>query len=116
MAGTSDPLVVEQGHKVAGQVILADGKPIPPKTRVLVGREDAWDSLSATLDADGRFAVAGLPGEQFSLSVSLRGYRLAVRNKSMDTNNPFQLKGFVDGDLLGLKVLLEPGEARFGAN
>ena len=103
-------LTVEPGHRIAGQVLLADGKPIPPGTRVMVSREEAWDSLRTTLDAAGRFELVGLPTESVSLSVSVAGYRLSTRNKSFDTNNPFQLKGFVDGDIGGLKILLEPGK------
>ena len=101
-------LAAEAGHKLGGQVLLADGRPIPPGTRVLVGRAAAWDDLSALVDADGRFALAGLPTEQITLGVPVRGYRLSPRNKSLDTTNTFQLKGTVDADLTGLKVLLEP--------
>jgi hypothetical protein len=103
-------LAVEPGHRIAGRVLTSDDKPIPPGTRILISREEAWDSLSAVLDAEGKFAIVGLPNEQISLSVAVKGYHLSSRNKSLDTNNPFQLKGFVDGDIDGLKILLEPGK------
>jgi len=103
-------LAVEPGHRIAGQVLLADGKSIPPGTRIMVSREEAWDNLRTTLDAEGRFELVGLPTEEYTLNVTVKGYRLSSRNKSIDTNNPFRLKGRVDGDLTGLKILLEPGQ------
>ena len=103
-------LAVEPGHRIAGQVLLADGKSIPPGTRIMVSREEAWDNLQTTLDAEGRFELVGLPTEEYTLNVTVKGYRLSGRNKSIDTNNPFRLKSFVDGDLTGLKILLEPGQ------
>ena len=60
-------LVVEEGHKLAGRIVLDDGKPIPPHTRVLVSREHAWDSQIIELDQDGRFEATGLPTEQMTL-------------------------------------------------
>ena len=103
-------LAVESGYRVAGQVLLADGKPIPPATRVTVAREDAWDNGQATLDADGRFALRGVPTGPVTLSLAVRGYRLSSRNKSLDTMNPFRLKGYIATDTTGLKILLEPGQ------
>ncbi len=42
-------LVPVAGHRLAGKVILADGVPLPDNTRLLVSREEAWDSLQITL-------------------------------------------------------------------
>lgn len=102
-------LTVEPAHVLAGRVVLSDGKPIPRGTRLMVSREKAWDSQTATLDADGRFRMEGLPPEQVSVSVRVLGYRLSERNKTRDANNPYLLTGFVDEDIEGLTILLEPG-------
>jgi hypothetical protein len=103
-------LPVVPGHRLSGQVLTSDQKPIPPGTRLLVSREQAWDSQSATLDPDGRFELTGLPTERYSLSVRLKGYHLSDRNKSHSPNNPWQLTGLVDQDTAGLKILMEPGD------
>ncbi len=104
-------LVVGPAHRLAGRVELADGATIPPKTRLLVSREDAWDSRQINLPPDGRFDIAGVPLESFSLSVRLKGYRVSAKNASLDTLNPFQLVGRVDGDITNLVLLLEKGDS-----
>lgn len=102
-------LPVSRGHRVKGRVILSDGKPVPPKTRLLVSREDAWDSRRVELDADGGFEVGGLPTERYSLVVNVKGYKLSPKNHSADDQNPWALVGTVDQDIDTLKILLEPG-------
>lgn len=102
-------LAVEPAHTLAGRVMLSDGKPVPKGTRLLVGREGAWDTQSATLDGEGRFRMEGLPAEQVSVSVRVPGYRISAKNKTRDANNPFVLSGHIDGDIEGLTILLEPG-------
>jgi hypothetical protein len=100
---------VVRGHRVKGRVLLSDGKSIPPKTRLMFSREDAWDNLRVELDADGRFDVSGLPTEKYSLNVSVRGYRFSSKNHSVDPQNAFQLVGTIDQDIDSLKILMEPG-------
>ncbi len=102
-------LTVEPGHRVAGQVVLGDGQPVPAGTRLQVSRAGAWDHVTTVLDAEGRFAFVNLPGEQVSLSVQVPGYHLSSRNKSIDPQGSSRLIGFIDEDLTGLKILLEPG-------
>jgi beta-lactamase regulating signal transducer with metallopeptidase domain/uncharacterized GH25 family protein len=103
-------LPVIPAHKLAGQVVLSDGIPVPARTRLLVSREGAWDSMQLELDKDGRFETAGLPRETVSLSASVKGYRLSARNRSLDQANPFQLVGRIEGDTTNLVILLEPGK------
>jgi uncharacterized GH25 family protein len=103
-------LPVVRGHRVKGRVLLSDGKPIPGKTRLLLGREDAWDTQRVELDEEGRFELSGLPTEKYSLSVSLRGYRISSKNHSIDGQNTFRLVGTIDQDIDSLKILMEPGE------
>ncbi len=102
-------LPVVRGHRIKGQVILADGKAIPPKTRLLVSREDAWDSKGAELDGEGRFEITGLPTERYSLNISLRGYRISSKNHSADSQVAGRLIGTIDQDIDLLKILMEPG-------
>ncbi len=102
-------LPVVRGHRVKGRVLLSDGKAIPPKTRLMFSREDAWDTLRVELDAEGRFDVSGLPTEKYSLNVSLRGYRISSKNHSVDPQISSQLVGTIDQDIDSLKILMEPG-------
>ncbi len=103
-------LAVGPGHRLKGRVQLADGNPVPPKTRMLVGRDEAWDSTQVTLDKDGGFDVSGLPSESVDLSVRIKGYHVSSRNKSMDPLNPNRLLGIVNSDITDMIILLEKGE------
>jgi uncharacterized GH25 family protein len=102
-------LVVGPAHRLAGRVVLADGQPVPPKTRLLVSREEAWDSMQITLDAEGNFDTTGVPSETISLSARVKGYHVSARNLSVDQMNPFQLIGRMDHDITNLVFMLEKG-------
>jgi len=102
-------LTVGRANRLSGRVVLNDGKTIPPKTQLIVGREDAWDSLLVDLDKDGSFNVSGIPNEAMSLSVAVGGYRFSSKNESLDLQNPFRLIGRMDHDITNLMVLLEYG-------
>lgn len=99
---------VVPGHTIKGRVLLSDEKPIPPKTRLLVSREDAWDTTSVDLDEEGRFEIVGLPTERYTLLVTLKGYEISSKNHSSDSQNPGRLIGMIDQDIDGLKILMEP--------
>ena len=101
-------LPVVRGHRIKGQVLLTDGKPIPEKTRLSVSREDAWDFQQVELDAQGRFEISSLPTERYSLNIFLRGYRMSSKNHSIDSQQPDQLSGTIDQDIDTLKILMEP--------
>ena len=102
-------LVAMPTHHLAGRVVLADGQPVPPKTRLLMSREDAWDSMQITLDKDGNFDATGVPDETVTLSVRIPDYHVSGRNLSVDELNPYRLIGRVDRDITGLVFLLEKG-------
>ena len=102
-------LVVDPSFRLEGKVVCADGNPIPPDTRLLISREQAWDSMQIELDKDGRFNTTGLPRETISLSVRISGYHISPRNLSLDSLNPFQLVGRVDHDVTNLVFLMESG-------
>jgi len=102
-------LVIGPAHRLAGRVVLADGQPVPPKTRLLISREGAWDSMQVTLDKDGNFDETGVPSETISLSVRTKGYHVSGQNLSVDQLNPFQLIGRVDRDITNLVFMLEKG-------
>ena len=103
-------LEVKPGYKLAGRVVLADGKAVPPGTRAQLSRSEAWDTQIVVLGPDGKFSFEGLPPEGHSFHVAVRGYRLSRRNESLDTRNLNGLVGRIVGDDVGVRILLEPGE------
>jgi hypothetical protein len=102
-------LEVKPGHRLSGQVVLADGKPVPAGTRVMLARQEAWDHQDMAVDKDGRFTFAGLPPELYSLSANVRGYHVSPKNASQDVLNGFELLGMIRRDIADLRLLLEPG-------
>jgi hypothetical protein len=103
-------LAVTPGFRLTGRVVLADGKPVPAGTRVMISREEAWDSQQAEADPGGNFRVTGLPPERYSLHANVPGYRASPKNASYDLLNGLGLLGKVTADTDGLRLLLEPGE------
>jgi len=108
-------LEVQPAYRVAGRLVLADGKPIPAQTRLSLGREDAWDHAEAVLDAEGHFEFRGVPAESVGLNVRVPGYKFSKLNASLDWLNG-GLVGRVDGDILDLTLLLEPGVWRYNGD
>ena len=102
-------LEIVPGRQLAGQVRLTDNQPLPPHTRLLIGRPEAWDTLTVELPPDGHFAVSNLPTETISVDTRVEGYRISERNVSLDRLNPFHLVGRLNTDKTNLLVLLEPG-------
>jgi Carboxypeptidase regulatory-like domain len=102
-------LKVGVGHTLSGTVVLADGKPVPAGTGVMLFREEAWDSQQARVDDEGRFVLTGLPAERYQLSTNVRGYDPSAKNASLDPFTPYRLVGVIREDIEGLRLLLEPG-------
>ena len=103
-------LTVVPGFRLGGRVKLADDAPIPPHTRVLIGRPEAWDTLMAELPPEGRFDFTNVPAETLTVDTRVKGYRFSDRNVSLDRLNPFQLVGRLEADKTDLTLLLEPGQ------
>ncbi|MBE7213398.1 MAG: carboxypeptidase regulatory-like domain-containing protein, partial [Gluconacetobacter diazotrophicus] len=99
----------EPAHRLAGRVVLADGSPVPPATRLMLDRTAAWDTTLATLDAEGRFEVTSVPAEQVGLHIAVAGYHLSQKNPNLDLNSRGSLTGRLTGDLAAMDILLEPG-------
>lgn len=107
-------LALEPGIALSGRVELSDGKPVPPHTRILIGRLRAWDNSEQELAADGSFQFAALPRESVEVSIRLPGYELSARNESVlrDYDDSRQsLAGRLDQDTR-LRIVLEPAGGR----
>jgi hypothetical protein len=103
------------GHRLAGRVVLSDGKSVPEDTRIMLGREDAWDHQEAVLDAEGRFEFFNVPTESMGLSVRVKGYKYSKRNASLDWLNG-GIMGRVESDIPDLTLLMEPGEWKYNGD
>ncbi|MGA2869786.1 MAG: M56 family metallopeptidase, partial [Verrucomicrobiota bacterium] len=102
-------LIAAPSHRLSGWVVLMDGQPLPAKTRLLISRDAAWDSMQVTPDQDGKFEATGIPPEVISLSARVKGYHVSERNLSVDQINPYRLIGRVDRDITNLVFMLEKG-------
>jgi outer membrane usher protein FimD/PapC len=100
---------IEGGHRLTGRLVTAEGEPLAAGLRVLVSREDAWDTQVAEVADDGSFSVAGLPAERYAVVVRGRGVLASTANYSCDPNNPGSLVGRIDGDLTGLRIRVDFG-------
>jgi RNA polymerase sigma factor (sigma-70 family) len=116
---------VSPGRKLAGRVILADGK-APSLTAKLVVWPEHGAELTGDLDATGRFEVNGVPDGRLVVYVTqkigigivsdLPGYHISARNKCLDPTFPDRLQGTIKEDITNLTIGLDPGEAPEGAS
>src|SRR5205823_12076688 len=60
-------LELRPAHRVAGRVVLADGKPVPADPRNFLGREPGGDDTQRALGPDGWSGFVGVPRESVSL-------------------------------------------------
>lgn len=101
-------LQLQMAYRLEGQLVLSDGRPVPPNTAVTFHRHWIGDWQSTLVDQDGKFSFAGVPAELIELRTSLDGYRLSTQNYSLDPFMKRSLVGRIDGDTEVL-ILLEPG-------
>ncbi|HEY2156025.1 MAG TPA: hypothetical protein VGH33_10380, partial [Isosphaeraceae bacterium] len=109
---------VRAGRTLAGRIAFADGRAIPPKTKVLGYAAGAGGIIWADVDDRGRFEIRGLPEGEVGLGVkfpdiqtwNLPGYRLSAKNRCMDPLNRFRLMGQLRDDITDLVILFEPGD------
>lgn len=109
-AGT---LEVQPGHTLSGRVVLSDGNPIPPGTRVLLCREEAWDSQRIELDSEGRFTARGLPTETYAIVAGVPDYeyRPSTRVSGGSVSRSPKFTRRVDRDVNDLTLTLTPKSA-----
>jgi uncharacterized GH25 family protein len=91
---------LKPGHRLRGKVVLGDGKPIPDGMRIIITSEHAWDSQTATLDANGQFEFTGLPAGSYTILPSVKGYRLP--------DSPSEVPISVERDIEGWSTVLVP--------
>jgi len=106
-------LVVEPAFRISGHLMMASGTPHPRGARMMLGRQEAWDTLpNVDVSPDGSFVFEGVPKESVSISPRLKGHRLSLQNPSLDRLNGFSIVGRAEGNMDDLVILIEPGEFR----
>jgi hypothetical protein len=100
------PIIVTAGHRIIGRVRLADGKPLPPGTRVTISREPLGGAAILLLDPSGRFECDGLPEETVHLMVRVPGYRMPRGTPGYEDASSRTV--VVERDRDDIEVVLEP--------
>jgi hypothetical protein len=109
-------LPVSAGKHLAGQVQTRNGDPLPKGIKITVGYDDASDSQSMKVDAEGRFRFDGLAPRLVDVTVPIQDWRVTGANRSLDLLNPFRLTGLLEDDKDDLVVLIEQGSMQYANN
>jgi hypothetical protein len=102
---------VMPGRRVRGRVILTDGKRIADGMQIRIDSQEAWDSQAVSLRPDGRFEFQNVPTGDYSLSASVEGYHMSIRNPNLSRRT---IDGRIASDLDNFTILLDPGKGAFG--
>ena len=105
--GIAAPLLVVPALKLSGRVLLTDGRPVPPGTRVTLWHGP--DDRLLEVGRDGQFEADGVPPEAISLSVSVRGYRLSSRMPATLPRRGNMVAVGMTRDRNDVDLILEPG-------
>jgi hypothetical protein len=101
------------GVVLAGKVVLSDGKPVPENTRLLISREDAWDTIIVDIAKDGSFRASDLATGPYAIELNIRDYHVSDKNYSLDTLNRSGLMGVITESNESLVILMEPGPVEY---
>ncbi|MDB6125720.1 MAG: hypothetical protein JWQ71_4713 [Pedosphaera sp.] len=108
-------LPVSPGLHLAGRVETRHGEPIPKSLKVRASNNNAWDSQAVSVDAEGHFKLDGLAKGQLEISADQSGWRLAIKNRSLDVWNPWYLSGLLEKDKDDLLLVIEKGERNYNS-
>jgi uncharacterized GH25 family protein len=82
---------------IAGRIELVDGKLVPGPLQLLLSREGAWDSQTATIGSDGKFIFENVPNEEpLRLTARVPGYRLASERNRFQQIDDDSIAFFVE--------------------
>ena len=71
-------LSVSKPVSISGKLVRADGQPMSSSTKLVLGRDPAWDLISFPINEDGTFSIDGLPPETYEIRVAGRGLELVA--------------------------------------
>jgi hypothetical protein len=98
---------IPKTRQITGRCILADGHAIPKNSRVLVGRNEAFDAAEIDVDANGIFTLKDAPIETLLIGTMIAGYQ--IRKTEPGYNNEEDVVdvnvNILEGDLV---ITLDP--------
>lgn len=112
---TLPPFQLEPGLRLSGRVVLSDGKPVPPGTQLILGREFSGSYVQLPLDADGRFRLEGLPRETIRVGIQVKGYRIRADTPGFVGRMMGSVRVAMLRDRDDVELVLEPDDAAASA-
>ena len=105
-------LELKPAYRMEGRIRLADGKPIPDGSRLLLrrNRNGMGDSMEFGLGKDGTFHFAGVPAESVQLAMRIPGYELTPMDYRLISGSATNL--IVTGNFTGLDIVMKPQTRR----
>jgi hypothetical protein len=106
---------VSRARSIKGRIRLTDGKPIPPGTHVMLGREGSWDVQFTEADVEGRFEFKGVPAnneDALDLFATIRGYKYSKKTPGLEKAGEWIYSVPIkpgESDITDLDVFYEPG-------
>jgi hypothetical protein len=81
-------LPLEPGHTVRGQIILPNDSADFANLKVVLRRDPAWDWIDVPINADGKFELASVPSEVYTVSVRSAKYEIDGPNLKYQVLGP----------------------------
>lgn len=81
-------LPLEPGHTVRGQMILPNDSTDFANIKVVLRRDPAWDWIDVPVTADGKFEIASVPSEVYTVSVRSAKYEIDGSNLKYQVLGP----------------------------
>jgi hypothetical protein len=95
-----------------GRVISETGDAVFSGTKIMLGREQAWDYQETTIGDEGEFEFDGLGTEQVELSLRATGYKFSKKNPNRITSHSIggQLRESLDDFVVVLEETDKPDD------
>lgn len=99
-------LEVIPGRRLAGVVVMPDGKVLPAHTRVMIALESSMDNVTVELDPAGHFEFSGAPPEEVSVGINVAGYRVSSISPYMQFHRVVVAPS--ERDVTDIRLIMEP--------
>ena len=109
------PLEVIPPLSLGGRLVMPDDAPVPPETRLALGRDPAWDLVEVPVSDDGTFSIAPLPPETYAVRVVAKGFEVDPSGLRYQSLGPTSFGVRLDESIADLRVPLRRAEATSAA-
>ena len=97
-------LEVAKSVSIRGQIKNVDGKPLPKKLKLLLGRDPAWDLIAIPVSSDGLFEIAGLPPETYEINLRSRKLEIVAKEINRQLLSPTSIGIYLDETITDLVI------------